>query len=120
MMRLVESYGFNVTDPESMPAFESVDSALRALETFTDFQNKLPGMSRQALSERFGDVDALWSSLGFNSTRTPPPPDAQGASERFVRLMEPVLSDEDRAQVKALAAYLPLEYRRRSDGDAMR
>mmetsp|Transcript_81453 Transcript_81453/g.256821 ORF Transcript_81453/g.256821 Transcript_81453/m.256821 type:complete len:595 (-) Transcript_81453:264-2048(-) len=104
MMRLVESYGFNITNPKSMPVFENVDSALRALEAFTDLQTKQTGLSRQALSERFGDVDTLWSSLGFNSTYMPPPPRTQGASERFVRLMEPALSDEDRAQVKALTA----------------
>mmetsp|Transcript_32628 Transcript_32628/g.97099 ORF Transcript_32628/g.97099 Transcript_32628/m.97099 type:complete len:595 (-) Transcript_32628:233-2017(-) len=104
MMRLGGAYGVNITNPKSMPVFENVDSALRALEAFTDLQTKQTGLSRQALSERFGDVDTLWSSLGFNSTYMPPPPRTQGASERFVRLMEPALSDEDRAQVKALTA----------------
>lgn len=101
MQRLVQSYGINITDPRSVPSFDSADSALKALETFGELQARQLGVERQALKERFGDVDSAWASLGFNTKEMPAPHDPEGRSERFVSIMEPVLSAEDAAHVEA-------------------
>jgi len=102
--RLVEGYGYNISDPLRLPSFDNVDSALKALESFDELQAERLGMGRASLAKRFASPEKMWEQLGFNTSKVPEAPKLGHESERFVRLMEPVLNKEELNKVAAAAA----------------
>jgi len=110
--KMVKDLGYNVSNPIKQPTFDSVDSAMRVLEAFDKEQTERFNVGEGHLKQQFKGVEEMWAHLGFNMSdpkATPAAPDMSGQSERFLKVIEPALSEQDKARVEAAIAPEPVQ-----------
>jgi len=101
---MVRDLGFNVSDPLKLPTFDSIDSAMKVIEAYDSREASRYGADEETLRRKYKSVEQMWESVGFNASVIPEAPAGRSEHERFVSLMEPVLSEEDKAKVSAALA----------------
>mmetsp|Transcript_77655 Transcript_77655/g.206179 ORF Transcript_77655/g.206179 Transcript_77655/m.206179 type:complete len:118 (-) Transcript_77655:519-872(-) len=101
---MVKDLGFNVSNPLKLPTFDNIDSAMRVIEAYDSREASRYGVDEETLRKRFASVEQMWESVGINASVVPEAPAGRSEHERFVSLVEPVLSEEDKARVSAASA----------------
>jgi len=104
---MVKNLGYNISTPQKLPTFDNIDSAMRVLESFDQEHEGKFGVDEASLKSKFKNVEDMWKHVGFNvsdlsnAKGIPAAPALRDESERFVKLMDPVLSEEDKRRVAA-------------------
>jgi len=110
--KMVKDLGYNTSSPLRQPTFESVESAMRVLEAYDEREAEHFGVGEASLRKRFKGVEDMWAHVGFNMSDPeviPAAPARGDESERFLKVIEPVLSEQDTADVAAAMAPRPLQ-----------